>query len=293
MKYYSIAGQVITLDLNDLYLHKNLAEFEVTKQPSDFIVSVIESEKVIEPSSNPLISSYYLKVYEEVNGFLMFYPTGGMLTAARYEQRNAKGTIYLSDNLSKEALIQTQTTIENTSLNIVDFIFFAIRDLFFLHIQLKGLLAVHSSSIIYKDKAYLFSACSGTGKTTHTDMWVERFGVDILDGDVTAISIENNQPYAYGLPWCGTSNRFVNRRLALGGIIFLAQSCHNYLSKLTPFEATLRLAARCFTPTWTKARTQMNLDIAEKMVSLTSCVFLGCLPNQEAVDLVKKHIDNL
>lgn len=293
MNLYEIAGKVIALCWDSQYIHANMAAFccDPTKG-IDLTFELQENTVPSIPTKKPLIYSSYLTVYPMEDGYLITYSNSGNVNACYYNQNSSHATIYLSNQLNEASCSEMVTLESGNQLSTIDFIFYVIRDIFFILIQQKGFLAVHSSSLIYEDKAYLFSASSGTGKTTHTNMWVERYGVEILDGDVTAICIENGEPIAYGLPWCGTSNRYLNKRVLLGGIIFLTRDCHNSVSKLTPFEAILRLTARSFTPTWTKELISINLSIAESLVAKTHCCLLNCLPNQEAVDTMKDYIDS-
>lgn len=293
MNLYEIAGNVIALCWDTQFIHSNMAAFccDPTKK-IDLTFDLQENTVAAAPNKEPLIYSTYLTVYAVEDGYFISYPNSGKVNACYYNQNRSHATIYLSNQLNEASHSEMTTLMSGNQLSTIDFIFYVIRDIFFTWMQQKGILAVHSSSLIYNDKAYLFSASSGTGKTTHTNMWVERYGVEILDGDVTAICIEDGEPIAYGLPWCGTSKLYLNKRVLLGGIIFLTRSCHNSVSKLTPFEAILRLAARCFTPTWTKELTNLNLSIAENLVAKTHCCLLSCLPNQEAVDTMKDYIDS-
>lgn len=285
MKFYSIAGKILAIQSELPYYYSNLEDFSVDTSIANLTITLDYNTTIIEPNTEPIIHSSYLVVYKENHTYQLFYPEQNFILGASYNCATQTGTIYISDNKNQES------TIPNLTLD--DYIFFSIRDLFLIFMQQEQMLAIHSSSIIYKDKAYLFSACSGTGKTTHTNMWVNTYGVEILDGDITAITIEDNIAYAYGLPWCGTSNRYLNKKVPLGAVIFLQQSCHNIVTTLTPFESILRLTARCFTPTWTKEQAQINLDLSERFIKLIPCFFLGCLPNEDAMNLVKEKIDNL
>ncbi len=293
MNLYEIAGKVIALCWDSQFIHGNMASFccDPTKK-IDLTFELQENIVAAAPKKEPLIYSTYLSVYAMEDGYFITYPNSGNVNSCYYNQNLSHAIIYLSDQLSASSYSEEITLESDSKLSTIDFIFYAIRDIFFTWIQQKGILAVHSSSLIYNNKAYLFSASSGTGKTTHTNMWVAQYGVEILDGDVTAICIEDGEPIAYGLPWCGTSKRYLNKRILLGGIIFLSRSSHNSVSKLTPFEAILRLTARCFTPTWTKELTNLNLSIAESLVVKTRCCLLNCLPNQEAVNTMKDYIEN-
>ena len=69
-------------------------------------------------------------------------------------------------------------------------------------IKFNGML-LHSSCVVYEGKAYLFSAPCGTGKSTHTQIWLRRFpGAYILNDDKPAIRIGKDGIYACGTPFC-------------------------------------------------------------------------------------------
>lgn len=83
-------------------------------------------------------------------------------------------------------------------------------------------LMLHSSCIEYKGKAYLFSAPSGTGKSTHTHLWLKYLdGCRIINDDKPAIRIIDGVPQAFGTPWSGKTDENINEGAAIGGICFL------------------------------------------------------------------------
>ena len=84
----------------------------------------------------------------------------------------------------------------------------------------------HASAVVVDGKAYLFSAPSGTGKSTHTRLWLEYFGEKayILNDDKPAIRIMDGKFYAYGTPWCGKDNVSTNQKCEIKAICFLERS---------------------------------------------------------------------
>lgn len=94
----------------------------------------------------------------------------------------------------------------------------------------------HSSAVVYNNKAYLFTAPSGTGKSTHTSLWIKYLGDDkakILNDDKPAIVIENGEVFAYGTPFSGKTDLNINEKYKLGGICYLSQANKNEIRKLT------------------------------------------------------------
>lgn len=73
---------------------------------------------------------------------------------------------------------------------------------YFKFINFGGLM-VHSSCVVVDGRAYLFSAPSGTGKSTHTALWLKKLGdrAFILNDDKPAVRYEDGTFYAYGTPW--------------------------------------------------------------------------------------------
>ncbi len=91
---------------------------------------------------------------------------------------------------------------------------------------------LHASCVEYKGKAYLFSATSGTGKSTHTHLWLKYLDeCRIINDDKPAIRIIDGKAYAYGTPWSGKTDESVNEGVEIGGICFLERG-ENKISRI-------------------------------------------------------------
>jgi hypothetical protein len=172
-----------------------------------------------------------------------------------------------------------------------DHLFYALRDAFFFFCQQQGMIALHSSSIVYNGRAYLFSAPSGTGKTTHTNLWEEYCDVKPLNGDVAMLSVQDSVVYVHGIPWCGTSEKYSNVTVPLGNIIFLKRAGSNVISVMNSFEAVPNICSRSFSPNWNKSLAERTLNVAKEIVAKRPCLLLKCLPEKSAMELVKTYID--
>ena len=83
---------------------------------------------------------------------------------------------------------------------------------------------LHASCVEYDGKAYLFSANSGTGKSTHTHLWLKYLpGSRIINDDKPAIRCVDGVYYAYGTPWSGKNDESVNVGVPIAGIAFLSR----------------------------------------------------------------------
>ena len=96
---------------------------------------------------------------------------------------------------------------------------------------------LHASCVEYEGKAYLFSARSGTGKSTHTHLWLEYLpGSRIINDDKPAIRCVDGVYYAYGTPWSGKYDESVNTGVPIAGIAFLSRG-ENSIKRIPGIKA--------------------------------------------------------
>ena len=97
---------------------------------------------------------------------------------------------------------------------------------------------MHGAVVAVKDKAWLFTAPSGTGKTTHIRLWLDNIpGSFVVNGDKPLIRV-GEEIIAYGTPWAGKEGMHQNIGIRLCGIVFLERGETNCIDKI-PFSAAL------------------------------------------------------
>ena len=145
----------------------------------------------------------------------------------------------------------------------------------------------HSAAIEYKGRAYLFSAPSGTGKTTHIRLWRKNFGkaIDIINGDKPILRRdENGVFFAYGTPWCGKERWQENRFAPVSGVCFLARGKENRMEELPKSEAAGSLFGQVIYPT-DPADAMRLLSLADDFLMKTPVYRLYCNMENEAAFL--------
>ncbi len=97
----------------------------------------------------------------------------------------------------------------------------------------------HASSVAYKNKAYLFTAPSGTGKSTHTAFLKSLLGDEItyINDDKPFIRLIDGKFYVYGSPWCGKHMLSNNIKAPLQAIVKINRSDENSVYSLNSTEA--------------------------------------------------------
>ncbi len=122
---------------------------------------------------------------------------------------------------------------------------------FYWHLlQFDGML-LHASAVVKDGYAFLFSASSGTGKSTHTNLWRKVYGYDrvlMLNDDKPALRLENGRWYAYGTPWSGKTDQNLNMRAPLGGICMLERAEKNEIEPFGGSRAMFELLQQTLRP---------------------------------------------
>lgn len=148
---------------------------------------------------------------------------------------------------------------------------------------------IHGASISYEDKAYLFTAPSGTGKSTHIRLWKKHLGdkVKIVNGDKPFISLDQGEegtiyPLIYGTPWAGKERWQRNCAEPLKGICFVQRGTTNTIRKLQPEECIMMLFHQVYLPDNQTAVGQ-TLELVDMLVKHVPLYLLTCDISEEAV----------
>ena len=153
-------------------------------------------------------------------------------------------------------------------------------------------LAVHSSCIIYQNKAVLFLGESGTGKSTHTRLWREHIeGAVLLNDDSPMIRVEKGKVWAYGSAWSGKTPCYKQERYELVACVRLSQAPYNHIQKLSVLQAYGAIHPSCAPEfAYDDALYDEVSRIIGQILSLVPCYHLACLPDREAALLSCKTL---
>ena len=148
---------------------------------------------------------------------------------------------------------------------------------FYTHLLEFNGIMLHSSCVVVDGKAYLFTAPSGTGKSTHTTLWLKQFGdrAYILNDDKPALRLEDGTWYAYGTPWSGKYDINRNARVPVAGIAVLGRGAENTIVPYNGFPAITSILDQMIRPAGEEYRTRI-LEILDKLLSLVPVWKLTC-----------------
>lgn len=152
---------------------------------------------------------------------------------------------------------------------------------------------IHSSLIDWKNNGIVFSAPSGTGKSTQAELWAEYEGADILNGDRAILRKIDNRWRAYGLPFAGTSGIFRNESVDLSMIVVLSQAKENVITRPGPSEIIRCIYPEVTTHRWDKAFSEYIIQKITELMMEIPVVRLECLPDRGAVEVLKRMLEDI
>ncbi len=152
-----------------------------------------------------------------------------------------------------------------------------------------GVVLCHGSVIEYQGNAYMFTAPSGTGKSTHARLWRECFGDEVvmINDDKPLLKFEEDGIYAYGTPWDGKHHLSTNKRAKLVGICFLHQSPTNEIQKIGADRAVPLLMNQIYRPR-SAEKLLKTMEYADKLIAMVPMYEMGCTISKEAVKIAYK-----
>lgn len=156
--------------------------------------------------------------------------------------------------------------------------------LFYKELLNRDGLMLHSSAVVVDGKAYLFTADPGTGKSTHTGLWLRRFGdrAFVLNDDKPALRLENGTWYAYGTPWSGKNDISKNTGVPLAGIAVLERGAENEIAPFGGIGAVSAIMKQVNRPREAEYRVRL-MELMDKLITTVPVWKLRCNMDPDAV----------
>lgn len=144
-------------------------------------------------------------------------------------------------------------------------------------------LLFHGSAISVDGEAYLFTAASGTGKSTHTTLWRQTFGdrAVMVNDDKPLLRMVDGKVYVCGTPWNGKHNLGTKITVPLKGLCILERAKQNHIQPITLKEVLPLLMQQSFRPR-NPVSVHRVLELLNKLSESTGLYRLGCNMDPEA-----------
>ena len=147
----------------------------------------------------------------------------------------------------------------------------------------KDILLIHGSALAVDGKGYLFMAHSGTGKSTHTRHWQQRFGsrMVMVNDDKPFVSVSEAGICLHGSPWSGKHGLDTNLSVPLAGICLLQRGTENRIVPITPEDALPMLQKQTYRPSDFARFDTLTAQIAQRIPLWQ----LTCTKDPEAAEI--------
>lgn len=141
----------------------------------------------------------------------------------------------------------------------------------------------HSSVVSSQGHAYMFLGKSGTGKSTHSGLWLKHIeGTELVNDDNPVVRLMADGFYVFGSPWSGKTPCYRNVSYPIGAIVQLSQAPYNKIQHLRPLAAYAALVPSISGKRW-DSRVAEGLHETENLLAGRVGVWhLECLPDADA-----------
>ena len=156
----------------------------------------------------------------------------------------------------------------------------------------RNTLELHASMVSNSGKAFLFLAKSGTGKSTHSSLWLKHIpGTELMNDDNPVVRVwPDGRVIAYGTPWSGKTPCYRNVEAPVGAFVRISRSPENKISPLSPLQAYALLYSSSSGFKAEKTMADGLHDTMEKIISTTPCYVLDCRPDEEAARVCSAEV---
>ncbi|MBQ0077019.1 MAG: hypothetical protein KBS55_00055 [Bacteroidales bacterium] len=277
-KSYCVAGHIFNVSVPEELAGSmsQYAPFECERVAYDPIFSVKVSDSLVHSDESVL----YDQPTEPGETKIVLYSCAEGIIArmSPTSARPVSGEVLISPDYRSAVLHILSKEDALFALNNAIMLVFAFRT------ATLGTLEMHASVIKNGGKGYLFLAKSGTGKSTHSRLWLKNIpGSSLLNDDNPVVRVlEDGSVRVYGSPWSGKTPCYVNDSCPVGAFVNIHRSAENQLHPISVFEA---YASVYSSSSGFKADPAMADGLhatIEAVVITVPCFTLDCRPDDEA-----------
>ncbi len=155
-------------------------------------------------------------------------------------------------------------------------------------------LLFHGSVIAVDGEGYLFTAKSGTGKSTHTRLWREYFGerAVMVNDDKPLLHVTDSGVTAYGTPWDGKHRLSTNIAVPLKGICILTRDIKNHIEQAES-HAAYPMIVQQTNRSLSSDGMKQTLSLIDRMLNVVPVYRLGCNMDTEAARMAYEGMNRL
>lgn len=166
-----------------------------------------------------------------------------------------------------------------------------LRIVYSQRILLRNGFSIHASAVVKDRSAYLFLGKSGTGKSTHSRLWMQEWPeVELLNDDNPIVRFVDGQLWVYGSPWSGKTPCYKQKRFPLGGVVRLVQAPLNRWTTMKGVKSWITVFPSCAVMMEEPRLYGALQETLNRLVTTVKVGRLECLPNAEAARMSEENL---
>jgi hypothetical protein len=306
-KTFNIADFKVKLSFQDskkngMWLLPSFAPFETTDTPDaedgDYFFRL-----TIDDSLQPAEEKTLIRIFDTGNGDTAVYqlPNGGYQYTIRDVMNRDCCLLITNEHFTEcQCALNGDWTMRSFGLNDALMLIFAFAGSY------HKTMLIHASCIMLRQPhqlpsapvhthplpvAFPFTAKSGTGKSTHSGLWMQAIeGCELLNDDNPIVRLMDDAPYIYGSPWSGKTPCYRNIRARLGAMTRIDRSLENNCERLSPSQAFASILPACSSMQWDPEVHSNLCNIIARIIETTPCYTMHCRPDEEAAQVCHQTI---
>ena len=285
MAYYEVAGFAFAVMLDGCHdldvLLPSFVQFK-SERKSELLFELVEE-------TEEGVCSYTEFLEEDTNDLghsRLYRKGGGYRITLKYLEK-----VHVMDTDSKFSRISV--SLDWDDVYVATALSSMLRIAFAQAILMHSAVSVHSSVVVHNGRAFMFMGSSGTGKSTHSRLWIENIpDTRLLNDDNPIVRMEQGQAVVYGSPWSGKTPCYINESAPVAAMVRLAQAPENRFERKQDIEAFSLLLPGCSVLRYDRSLYGM---LCETLIELAEIVCVGemrCLPDKDAAYVCLNGVKN-
>ena len=154
----------------------------------------------------------------------------------------------------------------------------------------KGAFVLHSSFVLTDGKAIVFSAPSGTGKSTQAEFWKQERSAEIINGDRTIVSLCDTVFYANGCFLSGSSGYCKNVTAPIKAVVLLGQAKVNQARRISGVEPFARILSEVMIDRTSEDQMKNAVELVSKLISSVPIIEFNCELDPNTVEYLERYL---
>lgn len=293
IKQYYIAGLYLDFDIDESLqvddADGRLAPFAAKgSNVADYTLKYVQSHNPEYSEKHQWQSSIVGKSFDDV---LLpyqwhFYDKNDRTEGILIEYFNHDNLLWVDAQLKDDNVLVTYCTKANCSLSTI-YVFPLFNLLLSKLLSFKNGLLIHSSTVNDGKCGALFTAVSGTGKSTMAKIW-QSCGATIINDDMIVLRVFGSKVVAYNIPMLHYIDN--SKQTELNAIFLLSQMPENQLKRLVGAQTVVRFMANTIHQSYSPQAVKRHLSVAEKIYDIVPIYSLGFKPDADVVQLIRNEV---